>query len=78
MPRKARIDAPGALHHVISRGIGRRKVFHDNEDRDFFIERLAKVVSDTESQCFAWALIPNHFHLVLKTGMTPFPLLATT
>jgi putative transposase len=71
MPRKARIDAPGALHHVIARGIGRRKVFDDNDDRDFFIERLGKVVSDTETQCFAWALIPNHFHLLLKTGITP-------
>jgi len=58
MPRKARIDAPGALHHVIARGIGRRKVFDDNDDQDFFIERLAKVVSDTETQCFAWALMP--------------------
>jgi putative transposase len=71
MPRKARIDAPGALHHVIAMGIGRRKVFDDNDDRDFFIERLGKVVSDTETQCFAWALIPNHFHLLLKTGITP-------
>jgi len=33
MPRKARIDAPGALHHVIARGIGRRKVFDDDDDR---------------------------------------------
>jgi REP element-mobilizing transposase RayT len=46
-------------------------VFDDNDDRDFFIERLGKVVSDTETQCFAWALIPNHFHLLLKTGITP-------
>jgi len=71
MPRKARIDAPGALHHIIARGIGRRKVFDDNDDRDFFMERLGKIVSDTETQCFAWALIPNHFHLLLKTGITP-------
>ena len=71
MPRKARIDAPGALHHIIARGIGRRKVFDDNDDRDFFMERLGKVVSDTETQCFAWALMPNHFHLLLKTGIIP-------
>lgn len=71
MPRKARIDAPGALHHIIARGIARRKVFDDNADRDFFVERLGKVLSDTETQCFAWALIPNHFHLLLKTGTTP-------
>ena len=69
MPRKARIDAPGALHHVIARGIGRRKVFDDDDDRDFFIERLGEIVYDTETQCFAWALMPNHFHLLLKTGI---------
>ncbi|UCF94718.1 MAG: transposase [Desulfobacterales bacterium] len=71
MPRKARIDAPGALHHVIARGIARKKVFEDNADRDFFIERLGSILSDTKTQCFAWALIPNHFHLLLKTGATP-------
>ena len=71
MPRKARIDAPGALHHIIARGIGRRKVFDDSDDRDFFMERLGKVIPDTETQCFAWALIPNHFHLLLKTGIAP-------
>ena len=71
MPRKSRIDAPGALHHIIARGIGRRKVFDDNDDRDFFIERLGKIICDTETQCFAWALIPNHFHLLLKTRIIP-------
>ncbi len=71
MPRKARIDAPGALHHIIVRGIGRRKIFDNDDDRDFFIERLATIVLKSETQCFAWALIPNHFHLLLKTGSTP-------
>jgi putative transposase len=46
-------------------------VFDDNDDRDFFMERLGEVVSDSDTQCFAWALIPNHFHLLLKTGTTP-------
>jgi addiction module RelE/StbE family toxin len=71
MPRQARIDAPGALHHVIVRGIARRRVFNDDADRDFFAERLGRVLSDTETQCFAWSLMPNHFHLLLKTGATP-------
>lgn len=71
MPRKARIDAPGALHHIIARGIARRKVFDDNADRDFFVDRLGSILSDTGTLCFAWALIPNHFHLLLKTGATP-------
>jgi REP element-mobilizing transposase RayT len=74
MPRKARIDAPGALHHVIARGIARRRVFDDDEDRDSFVERLGRVLSETEIHCFAWALMPNHFHLLLKTGTTPIAL----
>ena len=71
MPRKARIDAPGALHHIIVRGIERRKIFRDDNDRQKLIERLCDVLTETETPCYAWALIPNHFHLLLKTGLTP-------
>ena len=40
MPRTARLDAPGVLHHVMIRGIERRKIFRNNKDREDFIERL--------------------------------------
>ena len=68
MPRKSRIDAPGALHHLIVRGIERRKVFDDDSDRDNFIDRLEHIVTDTKTGCYAWALIPNHFHLLFREG----------
>jgi REP element-mobilizing transposase RayT len=71
MPRQARIDAPGALHHIICRGIERKRIFRDNKDRDSFLSRLGGILQDTSTQCFAWALIPNHFHLLLKTGDMP-------
>ncbi|MEJ2276527.1 MAG: transposase [Candidatus Lokiarchaeota archaeon] len=71
MPRKSRIDAPGALHHIIARGINRKEIFKDDNDRDNFLERLGDVLEETQTSCFAWALIPNHFHLLLKTGATP-------
>lgn len=71
MPRKARIDAPGALQHIIVRGIERRKIFYDDTDRDNFLERLGVVLVDTDTPCFAWALIPNHLHLLLRTGLAP-------
>ncbi len=71
MPRKARIDAPGALHHIIARGMERRKIFYDDADRDNFLGRLGAVLSNTQTQCFAWALLPNHFHLLLRTGLVP-------
>ncbi len=71
MPCKAHIDAPGALHHIIARGIERRKIFYDNTDRDNFLERLGAVLTETGTPCFAWALIPNHLHLLLRTGSAP-------
>jgi putative transposase len=71
MPRKSRIDTPGALHHIIARGIERSKIFHDSKDRNNFLDRLGGIVLETETRCFAWTLIPNHFHLLLKTGHVP-------
>jgi len=71
MPRKARIDAPGALHHLIIRGIEKRKIFEDDKDRYQFIKRLAHILTEAETPIYAWALIPNHVHLLLKTGLTP-------
>ena len=70
MPRKARIDAPGALHHIIVRGIERRKIFYDDRDRDYFLERLGVVLTETSTRCFAWTLIPNHLHLLLPMFTT--------
>ena len=46
MPRKARIDAPGALHHIIVRGIERRKIFRSDYDRRNFIKRLAELIPE--------------------------------
>ena len=71
MPRKSRIDAPGALHHIIGRGIDRGLIFRDDVDRDRFIERLGALLSETRTACYAWALMPNHFHLLVRTGAVP-------
>ena len=71
MPRKARIDAPGALHHIIVRGIDRRKIFFDDFDRADFLNRLGLMLSESKTPCFAWTLIPNHLHLLLRTGAAP-------
>lgn len=73
MPRKSRIDAPGALHHIICRGIEQRPIFEDDYDRERFVERLATVLKETATPCYAWALIPNHFHLLIRTGSVPVP-----
>ena len=47
MPRQSRIDAPGALHHVLIRGIERRKIFRDDADRENFVERLGRILTET-------------------------------
>jgi REP element-mobilizing transposase RayT len=71
MPRKSRIDAPGALHHIIARGIDRGLIFRDEVDRDRFLERLGTLLSETRTACYAWALLPNHFHLLVRAGAVP-------
>jgi putative transposase len=71
MPRKARIDATGALHHIIIRGIEGRKIFRDDSDREDFVDRLVGLIPRTQTRCFAWALLPNHAHLLLQTGLMP-------
>jgi REP element-mobilizing transposase RayT len=55
----------------MARGIERRKIFWDDKDRSLFLERLAAILEETQTQCYAWTLIPNHFHLLLRTGLTP-------
>src|SRR5512146_2064848 len=66
MPRSGRIDIPGLLHHVIVRGIERSDIFLDDDDRRSFLERFSKLLIATETDCLAWALMTNHFHLLLR------------
>jgi len=69
MPRLARLDAPGILHHVMIRGIERRIIFRDDKDRENFIERLSVLLPQTQTQCYAWVLMKNHVHLLLRSGV---------
>jgi REP element-mobilizing transposase RayT len=59
------------VHHVLLRGIERRAIFIDDFDREDFLGRLQRQLVDGGAACFAWALIPNHVHLVLRTGDRP-------
>ncbi len=72
MPRQARLDAPGALHHIIIRGIEGSEIFRDDKDRESFLDRLEEILTDTSTPCYAWALIPNHIHLLLR-GLADSP-----
>jgi putative transposase len=71
MPRLTRLDAPGAFHHIIVRGIERSAIFKDNTDRYNFLDRLGTINQETKTCCLAGVLIPNHFHLLVKTDCVP-------
>jgi REP element-mobilizing transposase RayT len=75
MPRSARLDAPGVLHHVIIRGIERRNIFNDNRDRVDLLDRLAVLLPETQTDCYAWALMPNHAHFLFRSGPDGLPVL---
>ena len=68
MPRLARLDAPGVLHHIIVRGIERRAIFKDNIDRENFLERVSVLIPETQTICYAWVLMSNHAHFLLRSG----------
>jgi len=68
MPRQARLDAPGTLHHVIVRGIERGRIVDDRWDRGNFVSRMGQVASDTKTVIYAWALMTNHAHILLRSG----------
>lgn len=68
MPRQARLDAPGTLHHIIIRGIEKRRIVDDDKDRSDFVARMGKIASKTKTALYAWALMTNHAHILLRSG----------
>ena len=71
MPRGPRLDAPDTLHHVMARGIERRRIFETPSDCRDFVARLEVVVGATGLRVLAWAVLPNHVHLLVRTGKAP-------
>jgi len=68
MPRTARLDTPGLLHHIMIRGIERRKIFNDDKDRENLIERLSILLPETKTNCYAWSFLSNHAHFLFRSG----------
>ena len=67
MPRKVRIQYPGAIYHIMSRGDRRENIFFDDADRYDFLKTLAETCQKTSWQVHAYCLMSNHFHLVVET-----------
>jgi len=68
MPRQARLDIPGALHHIMVRGINKSSVFKETQDKLSFLERLDHNVLHGECTVYAWVLMDNHAHILFKSG----------
>ena len=71
MPRPARLETPNTLDHVMVRGLERRVIFRDDVDRTDFVARLAALAEQGAWTVSAWALLPNHTHLLVRTGTRP-------
>ncbi len=71
MPRQPRLDAPGVLHHVMVRGIERTFLFREDTDRADFVARLAALAEKGALIVYAWALLSNHVHLLVRSGSRP-------
>jgi REP element-mobilizing transposase RayT len=68
MPRRPRLDAIGALHHIMVRGIDKANIFRDTEDKARFLERLGQNIQDSKCSVYAWVLMDNHVHILFRSG----------
>jgi REP element-mobilizing transposase RayT len=67
MPRVPRVDAPGAMHHVIPKGSAGEAIFRDDHDRKMLVKRLGEAVRRYDWSCLAYCLLDTHFHAVVST-----------
>jgi REP element-mobilizing transposase RayT len=67
MARPLRIEFPGALYHITSRGDRGEAIFEDDADREMFLRVVAEVVERYRWICHAFCLMTNHYHLVIET-----------
>lgn len=67
MARSVRIEYPGAVYHITSRGNERRDIFRDDDDREAFLDLLRKTVVRFRWKLLSYVLMSNHFHLVVET-----------
>lgn len=66
VPRSNRQDINGVIYHLFSRGIEKRNIYLDDRDRDFFLFRLGNLLEETGTTLYAFSLLPNHFHLLIR------------
>ncbi len=73
MPRSARLDAPGVLHHIMVRAIEHRPIFRHDLDQQNFLKRLEVLLPECQMEFYAWVSMKNQVHLLLCSGVTGIP-----
>ena len=73
MPRQARLDYPGTLHHVIVRGIEKKDIVNDKYDRKNMVSRLGELAEETKTNVYAWALMSNTCTFFLRAALKDYP-----
>ena len=68
MPRLARAKSRSGVYHIVVRGINRQDIFYDDEDRGVYLDRLARYKKECGFEIYAYCLMSNHVHLLLKEG----------
>ncbi|MBQ9015454.1 MAG: transposase [Firmicutes bacterium] len=71
MPRRARQRSCTDIYHVILRGINRQQVFYDEEDYEYFIRLLNRFQNVSQYEVYAYCLMGNHIHLLIKVTQEP-------
>ncbi|GAA0435417.1 hypothetical protein GCM10008983_10000 [Lentibacillus halophilus] len=72
MARKARVKSKSGIYHVMLRGVNRQEIFHDDEDCEKYLEIIKKYKARTAIKVYAWCLMNNHVHLLLKAVFVNF------
>lgn len=75
MPRAARKRSVSGIYHIMLRGADRRIIFADDEDHETFLSILSRVRERSEFDLYAWCLMGNHVHLLLREGKEPLELI---
>ena len=71
MPRTGRLHIAGSFYHVIGRGLERRRIFSGDKDKKDFLDRFAGLLKESQFDCMAWSLMPNHYHLLIRVSDEP-------
>ena len=71
VPRLGRLHIPGGCYHVMGRGLERRNIFDRDNDKQDFLNRLSITLKKSGALCFAWALMSNHYYLLIRVGAKP-------